>query len=101
MLKEADPEEFAFIETQWGDYPILAIRTQLEGKLIFMAWVGLNDPEARWTLMFNLVYPDKEGQPNKKDLQLWESLIMKTSALKDEDYFKACGQDTHRNRVFL
>ena len=58
-----------------------------------MAWVGLNDPEAGWTLLFNLVYPDKKGHPNKKDRQLWESLIMKTTQLKDGDYFKACGQD--------
>lgn len=83
MLEKTNPKGFASIETQWGDYPILAIRTQMEGRLIFMAWVGLNDPEAGWTLMFNLVYPDKEGHPNKKDRQLWESLLMKTTQLKD------------------
>jgi hypothetical protein len=93
MLKKEDPTGFASIETQWGNYPILAIRTKMEDQLIFMAWVGLNDPEAGWTLMFNLVYPDKKGHPNKEDRQLWESLIMKTIPLKDGDYFKACGQD--------
>jgi len=93
MLKREDPQGFASIETQWGDYPVLAIRTQMEGRLIFMAWVGLNDPEAGWTLMFNLVYPDKKGRPNKKDHQLWGSLLTKTTQLKDGDYFKACGQD--------
>jgi len=93
MLQQKDPKGFASIETQWGDYPIVAIRTKMEGHLIFMAWVGLNDPGAGWTLVFNLVYPDKKGHPNKKDRQLWESLIMKTTQLKDGDYFKACGQD--------
>ena len=93
MLKEGDPKGFTSIETQWGDYPVLALRTQLEGQLIFMAWVGLNDPEAGWTLLFNLVYSDQKGHPNKEDRQLWERLIMKTTQLKDGDYFKACGQD--------
>jgi hypothetical protein len=40
MLQKEDPKEFASIETRWGDYPILAIRTKMEGQLIFMAWVG-------------------------------------------------------------
>ena len=92
-LKQEDPKEFASIETQWGDYPVLAIRSILEGQLNFTAWVGLNDPEAGWTLLFDLVYPDKKGHPNKKDRQLWESLLTKTTQLKDGDYFKACGQD--------
>ncbi|MBS0622016.1 MAG: hypothetical protein JSR80_03545 [Verrucomicrobia bacterium] len=81
MLKREDPEGFAAIETQWGEYPVLAIRDQREGRLMFIAWVGLNDPEAGWTLIFNLVYPDKKGHPNKEDRQLWESLIMKTTPI--------------------
>ena len=74
MLEKEDPKGFASIETQWGDYPIFAIRTQREGQLIFMAWVGLNDPEAGWSLMFHLVYPEMKGRPNRQDRQLWESL---------------------------
>lgn len=93
ILEKEDPKGFACIETQWGDYPILAIRTQKEGQLIFMAWVGLNDPGAGWSLIFNLVYPDKKDRPNKEDRQLWESLIMKTTQLKDRDFFQACGQN--------
>jgi hypothetical protein len=94
-MMEKDSEGFASIETHWGDYPVVAIRTKMEGQLIFMAWVGLNDPGTGWTLMFNLVYPDfdKEGHPNTEERQLWESLITKTTQLKDGDYFKACGQD--------
>jgi hypothetical protein len=93
LLEKENPKGFAFTKTQWGDYPVCAIRTQIEDKLIFMAWVGLNDPEAGWTLMFNLVYPDKKGHPNRRDRQLWKNLILKTTQLKDGDYFKACGQD--------
>lgn len=43
--------------------------------------------------MFDLVYPDKKGHPTKKDRQLWERLLTKTTQLQDGDYFKACGQD--------
>ena len=74
-------------------YPVLAIRSMLEGQLNFTAWVGLNDSEAGWTLMFDLVYPDKKGHPTKKDRQLWENLLTKTTQLQDGDYFKAYGQE--------
>jgi hypothetical protein len=93
VLKKQDPKAFASIKTKWGNYPVHAIRTALDNRLIFMAWVGLNDPEAGWTLMFNLVYPDGEGHPNKEDRQLWENLIKKTTQLQDQDYFKVYGQD--------
>lgn len=91
--KQKDPLGFASIETQWGDYPVLAIRDIVEGQLYFAAWVGLNDPESGWTLVFDLVYPDKKGHPTKKDRQLWESLLRETTQLQDGAYFKACGQD--------
>lgn len=92
-MKQEDPKGFDSIETQWGDYPVIAIRSILEGQLNFTAWVGLNDPEGKWTLVFGLVYPDKKGHPTKKDRQLWERLLTKTTQLKDGDYFKAYGQD--------
>lgn len=91
-MKEEDPKGVAFLETQWGDYPVLALRVPYD-RLIFMAWVGLNDPESGWTLMFNLVSPNEEGRPNKQDRQLWANLLEKTTSLKDGDYFKAYGQD--------
>ncbi len=100
-LKQEDPKGFASIETQWGDYPVLAIRSILEGQLNFTAWVGLNDPEAGWTLMFDLVYPDKKGHPTKKDRQLWESLLTKTTQLQDGDYFKAYGQDLQEGYTLM
>ena len=93
MMKKKDPVGFDFIEIQWGDYPVLAVRTHSDDQIIFMAWVGLNDPEAGWTLMFNLVYPKENGHPDIKDSRLWDNFIKKTTQLKDGDYFKACGQD--------
>lgn len=91
--KKTDPS-FAFKEYQWGDYPVLAIKTKIKGQTIFTAWVGLNSPETGSVLMFNLIYPlDKKGHPNDEDSQLWESLLTKTTPLEDGDFFKACGQD--------
>lgn len=92
-MKKQNPKEFSSIETQWGDYPVLAIKSPSQGQLVFMAWVGLNDPEAGWTLLFNLVYPDKKDHPNQEDQLLWNNFITKTTKLKDNDYFKARGQD--------
>lgn len=100
-LQQEDPKGFASIETQWGDYPVIAIRGVTNDQLNFTAWVGLNDPEAGWTLVFDLVYPDKKGHPNKKDRQLWESLLTKTTQLKEGDYFKACGQDLQEGYTFV
>lgn len=91
-LEKEDPE-FASIETKWGNYPVIALRAKKEGHLAMMAWVGLNNPEAGWTLCFNLIYPDMKDHPNKEDHELWDSLLMKTTQLTDNDYFKACGQD--------
>lgn len=93
QMKKTNPKGFAAIETKWGDYPVLSVRNQIEKQLILMAWVGLNVPEGGWTLMFNLVYPNKNGHPNIEDRQLWENLITKTTQLSDRDFFKACGQD--------
>ncbi|MBA3958057.1 MAG: hypothetical protein H0X51_06660 [Parachlamydiaceae bacterium] len=93
ILRKNDPDGFASIDIEWGNYPVHALRTQIEGYLLFMAWVGLNDPEAGWTLKFNLIYPNKDGQPSREDRELWKNLIMNTTLLKDGDYFKACGQD--------
>lgn len=95
------PKGFGYFETRWGDYPVFAVKTQKENQLIFMAWVGLNDPEAGWTLLFNLVYPDMKDHPNENDRQLWDSFIIKTSQLKDGDFFKAYGQDLQEGYTFV
>lgn len=93
ILKGTMPAEFSSLEHQWGVYPILSIRTTVEDKVAIFAWVGLNDAESGWTLLFNLVYPDKKGHPNKEDCAFWNNFIMETNQLVNGDYFKACGQD--------
>jgi hypothetical protein len=100
-LKQRDPNGFACMKTQWGDYPVVSSRSRFESRLLIMAWVGLNDPEAGWTLLFNLVYPDKKNHPNKEDLQLWKNLLTQTTQLKDGDYFKACGQDLQEGQTLV
>lgn len=46
QLQENSPKGSTFFKTQWGDYPVLAFTTKLQGLIICMAWAGLNDPEA-------------------------------------------------------
>ncbi len=88
-LKKMEEEKikgFAYIETQWGDYPVVAIRHLWEGQLNFVAWVGLNDPATGLTLLFDLVYPIEKWQPNKEERKLWENLLTKTTQLTDGDH---------------
>lgn len=92
-MKNADPESFSDLEYHWGSYPVYAVRAKMEKDKIFSAWVGLNDQEAGWTLLFNLVYPKKAGHPNKDDQNLWDNFIRKTKQLPEPDFFKAHGQD--------
>ena len=101
ILRKQFPNGFVSHKTRWGDYPVSSIQVTLSKEVIaspadvtvFTAWVGLNDPEAGWTLMFNLVYPEKAGHPNAEDRQLWDNFINKTTQLKDGEFFKAYGQD--------
>ena len=92
-LKIKDPNNFDFIKHKWGNYPVQSIKVKFMGKQLFTAWVGLNDPEGGFTLLFNLVYPETEGHPNKEDIDLWDNFIMKTKQLSERDFFKANGQD--------
>ena len=63
-LNKENLKRFASVETQWGHYPVLAIRGKTEGQINFKAWVGLNNPEAGCNLVFDLVHPDKKGHSN-------------------------------------
>jgi hypothetical protein len=92
-LKQWKSDELVCTAMRWGDYPVFAARMKLEGRLVLMAWVGLNDRGAGWTLMFNLVYPDKAGHPDNEDLALWTGFLEKTKQLSDGEYFKARGLD--------
>jgi hypothetical protein len=94
ILEKQFPNGVVSHNTRWGDYPVRSIQVTVSKDVtVFTAWVGLNDPEAGWTLMFNLVYPEKAGHPNAEDRQLWDKFINKTTQLKDGEFFKAYGQD--------
>ena len=91
-MKKASPRAFSSSEFHIGGYPLTAARARVDGKLQFYAWVGLNDPEQGWTLVFNLIYPDEPGHPDERDCELWRQFLMETRALKGEDFLWACGQ---------
>jgi len=91
MMKAMDPKGFDMIETSWGPYPVLAVKTRMEGHTMMMAWVGLNAPEG-WTLLFNFVYPGQQD-PDKKDMTVWHNFLMNTKVLSGSAFFKAYGQD--------
>lgn len=95
-LMQNDPRA-DFYETKWGNYPVVAVKFKVEGELIVTAWVGLNDPESGWVLMFNLVSSDVNTAADN----LWHDFITKTTQLKDADYFKACGQDLQEGYTLL
>lgn len=76
-IKKYDPDA-VFQETKWGDYPVLTVSCLIQEKRAICAWVGLNDYEAGWTLIFNLVYPDDQNEPNDNQRELWENFITKT-----------------------
>jgi hypothetical protein len=96
-MMQNDPQSY-YRESKWGDYPVDAIKIKMAGQTIRTAWVGLNDPESGWVLMFNLVTPDNNETAAEN---LWNDFITKTTQLKDADYFKACGQDLQEGYTLL
>jgi hypothetical protein len=73
MLKK-DPNS-KLKSLMWNQYPVQAIELNLNNKRLFTAWVGMNDPEGHWVLMFNLVYPEKSGHPDILDIELWNNFL--------------------------
>lgn len=78
MMKE-NPKNF-LKELSWGNYPVNDKAIEISGHQVRMAHVGLNDPEGRWVLMFNLIYPGKHlnKAPQEKDLLFWDNFIANT-----------------------
>jgi hypothetical protein len=81
-IRQMAPKEFSCIETQWGSYPVIAIKTKIKRVHLFIAWVGLN-AENGSVLMFNLEYPavKRQRNPSKKDIQLWDKFLTKTTSV--------------------
>lgn len=98
-------------QMHWGPYPVLSARMKglPEGEKVadatdpqsedvvapdtlFLAWVGLNDPEGGHTLAFHLVPPTHRAL-SKKDRQLWSHFLKNTRALEEQELFLANGHD--------
>ena len=92
LLKKQYPEDNTTIKSRWGSYPVFAFKHYQEEK-DFGAWVGLNDPEGRGVLVFNLVCPKKSSHPTNEDCELWKKFLFETKQLPEPDFFKAYGQD--------
>lgn len=92
-FKKQFPNDFESLETHWGSYPVLSFRAKVDDLFAYVAWVGLNERTVGWTLLFNLVYPNEAGHPNKNDNELWENLLHKTTQLEERDFIRMQGQD--------
>ena len=71
-----------FSTFRWNNYPVQAWEAQLtkyQKRKIFMAYVGLNNRSAGWTLMFNLVYPENQDNPTPSQYALWDTLMRETN----------------------
>lgn len=100
FLKKKDPDFFEG-DIQWGNYPVHTTNVKMKEKKLFLAHVGLNEPDYRWTLLFNLVYPEKEGHPTADDQDFWNNFINKTKQIPEYDFFKAHGQDLQPGYTLL
>lgn len=72
---------FRDVSVRWGNYPVYAVAGDVADQSIFIAWVGLNDPEGR-TIKFQLLYPEKNRRPGPEDAKLWEDFLNNTKEIK-------------------
>lgn len=91
-LQQGGFEGFKDIRVRWGSYPIYAISAKSSEEVLFVAWVGLNDP-GDWTMKCQLVYPTSRYKPTISDVKLWENFLSKTEQLTGKLYMKAHGQN--------
>lgn len=85
-------EGFQDIHLKWGSYPVYAIKAKFPEQILFIAWVGLNDP-GDWALNCQLVYPRSRCKPTVSDVNLWKNFLSKTEQLTGKLYMKALGQN--------
>lgn len=90
-LPKQSREDALTARLTWGSYPVLALKYGKE-RAGYVAFVGLNDPESGWTLMFNLVCPKAE-HPSDEDSKFWRKFVFETKQLPEPEFFKANGQD--------
>lgn len=82
QVKQQFPRKFSIKKYQWGTHEVTAVSQYIGQDIIYMAFVGLNDPDKTF-LMLRLVYPEKVefgngNEPSKKDLEFWNRFLTKT-----------------------
>lgn len=100
MLKQGGYENFADVRLKWGSYPVYAIRASTTEEVLFIAWVGLNEPGG-WTMKFQLIYPSSRCKPKISDVKLWENFLSKTQQLTGKLYMKAHGQSMEEGSTIV
>jgi hypothetical protein len=79
MLDKRGFSEIDIKKTLWGSYPVLIAQCfSQEGRQTHLAWVGLNDDEGRWALMFSFHYPEIQNRPTDEQLSLWKHFLADT-----------------------
>lgn len=79
------------LKIKWGSYPVLAIRGERDDQMHFIAFVGLNLP-SHDALLFQLILPNDEKKYEEAQ-QLWQSLIVQTVPLSEQEWLKANGHE--------
>ncbi|CCB86714.1 putative uncharacterized protein [Parachlamydia acanthamoebae UV-7] len=85
QMKKEFPKGFEAAFSQWGNYPLVAIKMIVGKDVVHMAYVGLND-RAGNVLVFHLIYPTKKdfgNSPSKEDLALWVNFLNGTKPLNN------------------
>lgn len=85
--------ECKFTEQEWDSYYVLETKTKADNQILFIAWVGVNNPVSKAVVMFNLVYPNTPSHPDDSDVALWDNFLSGTKQLSEPDFFKAHGLD--------
>lgn len=69
-------------KTKWGAYPVLSLTGERpDGSPVFVAWVGINSPDA-WTILIDYRVPRGEGHPTKEEKKIWEKFLSDTKPPK-------------------
>ncbi|MBI5274284.1 MAG: hypothetical protein HY860_04435 [Chlamydiales bacterium] len=91
-LKQDGVKVLSYSKLKWGVYPVRSYSCSM-GRELYMAHAGLNSSSGSWTLLFNLVYSEKETKPSKEALDLWKTFLEKTTVLEGKQVFRAMGLD--------
>jgi len=72
---------------KWGDHPVLSATCAMDGKKVYLAYVGLNYEGCALVIGFIDVSKSDER------FQVWTDFLTKSRPLEEHDFFKVHGQD--------